>query len=312
MTYKKDVRPPTLPSPTNGGRGLLSEMTPFHSNWRPRLPAHLKQQVPSGATLAAVQKTLAAASLPTVCEEAKCPNRTDCWARGTLTFQILGSVCTRRCGFCAETTGKPLPVNPFEAEQLARAAVALNLKHVVITSPARDDLPDQGSDQFAAAIFHLRQKAPAATVEVLIPDFQGRADLLKRVFAAKPDILNHNLETVRRLTPRVRARATYDRSLDVLKQAAAAGLAAKSGLMVGLGETMEEIFEAFDDLARHNVSLVTVGQYLPPSPAHLPVDKFYSLEEFAAVRKHAESIFKKAMVGPLVRSSYHADEMVRP
>jgi lipoyl synthase len=279
-------------------------------SWRPRLPAHLKQRVPDGPALAAVQAELARHALPTVCEEAKCPNRTDCWARGTLTFQILGSVCTRRCGFCAETTGRPGVVDAAEPEKLVAAARALGLKHVVITSPARDDLRDQGAGQFAAAVRALRAALPAVTVEVLTPDFQGRPDLLNIVFDARPDVFNHNLETVRRLTPSVRGRATYDRSLAVLEAAARAGLAAKSGLMAGLGETEEELLQAFRDLADRGVSHLTLGQYLPPSPRHLPVARFYSLEEFERLRQAAGNYFKKAMVGPLVRSSYHADEMV--
>lgn len=279
-------------------------------SWRPRLPDHLKQSVPSGEALSAVQAELARHSLPTVCEEAKCPNRTDCWARGTLTFQILGSICTRRCGFCAETTGRPGLVDASEPEKLVEAARALGLKHVVITSPARDDLEDQGAGQFARAVRALRAGLPSVSVEVLTPDFQGRPDLLKIVFDARPDIFNHNLETVRRLTPAVRSRATYDRSLSVLESAARAGLAAKSGVMVGLGETREELRTAFEDLSARGVSHLTVGQYLPPSPKHLAVDRFYALEEFEELKALAAPLFKKAMIGPLVRSSYHADEMV--
>jgi lipoyl synthase len=276
--------------------------------WRPRLPAHLKRPVPSGEHFFHIKDELKRAGLPTVCEEALCPNRTECWARGTLTFQILGSICTRRCSFCAETTGRPLGVNGEEPQRLLEAALNLKLKHVVITSPARDDLPDQGAGQFAACIRALREGAPSVTVEVLTPDFQGRDDLLKLVFQAKPDVFNHNLETVRRLTPRVRARATYDRSLSVLEAAARAGLAAKSGLMVGLGETREELLEAFQDLKARGTRFLTVGQYLPPSADHHPVQKFYSPEEFEDLNRVARGLFDQAMVGPLVRSSYHADE----
>ncbi len=278
--------------------------------WRPRLPAYLKQTVPSGAAFAALQEELARTNFPTVCEEAKCPNRTDCWARGTLTFQILGAVCTRRCSFCAETTGRPGAIDPSEPEKLAEAAAKLKLKHVVITSPARDDLDDQGAGAFAASIAALRRRLPSVTVEVLTPDFQGRPDLLKIVFDAQPDVFNHNLETVRRLTPSVRGRATYDRSLFVLESAARAGLPPKSGLMVGLGETEEELLQAFRDLNARGVKALTVGQYLPPSPLHHPVSRFYSPEEFDSLRKIAAPYFEKAMIGPLVRSSYHADEMI--
>lgn len=278
-------------------------------SWRPRLPPHLKQRVPSGEKLIAVQRALSSSAFPTVCEAAKCPNRTDCWARGTLTFQILGSVCTRRCGFCAETTGRPGAVDPSETGRLVEAVRKLRLKHVVVTSPARDDLADQGAGAFAAAIRGLRA-LPGVTVEVLTPDFQGRADLLEIVFTARPDVFNHNLETVRRLTPRVRGRATYDRSLGVLEAAAKAGLAVKSGLMVGLGEARAELLQAFRDLSERGVRSLTMGQYLPPSPAHLPVARFYEPAEFEELKAAAGPLFEKAMIGPLVRSSYHADEMV--
>ncbi len=278
-------------------------------DWRPRLPSHLKQRVPKGGLFFGVRDALGGHGLSTVCEEARCPNRTECWARGTLSFQILGSICTRRCAFCAETTGRPLPPDPQEPEKLAAAVRALRLRHVVITAPARDDLPDQGAGQFAACVEVLRRETPGVTVETLIPDFQGRPDLLKTVFQARPDILNHNLETVRRLTPQVRGRATYDRSLSVVEAAASAGLCAKSGLMVGLGETEEELLEAFRDLKARGVRCLTVGQYLPPSPDHHPVRRFYSPEEFQRLRLAAEPLFDRIMVGALVRSSYHAEEM---
>jgi lipoic acid synthetase len=276
--------------------------------WRPRLPSHLKQPVALGNKYFRLLDRLGRSGIATVCEEAKCPNRSECWSRGTLTFQILGSICTRRCGFCAETTGRPMASDPSEPERLAEAVRGLTLSHVVITSPARDDMPDQGAGQFSACIRTLREKAPGVTVEVLIPDFQGRPDLLEIVFAAKPDILNHNMETVRRLTPRVRSRATYDRSLDVLRRASEAGLLAKSGVMVGLGETMDELLEAFGDMKSHGVRFLTVGQYLPPSPKHYAVQKFYSPEEFDDLRAAAAPFFDHVVAGPLVRSSYHADE----
>ncbi|MBL0349179.1 MAG: lipoyl synthase [Elusimicrobia bacterium] len=281
------------------------------ASFRPRLPAFLKRTVPAGATYERLQDARRESELPTVCEEARCPNRTECWTRGTLTFQILGAVCTRRCAFCAETTGRPGAVDPREPAKLVEAARRLSLRHVVITSPARDDLDDQGAGQFAACVEALRRDLPAVTVEVLVPDFQGRADLLERVFRTRPDVFNHNLETVRRLTPRVRARATYDRTLSVLAAAVRAGLHAKSGVMVGLGETREELGEAFRDLSAAGVRSLTVGQYLPPSPAHFPVDRFYSLNEFEDLKRRATPLFEKAMVGPLVRSSYHADDMVK-
>lgn len=278
------------------------------SAWRPRLPAFMKGAVPAGERLFRVRDVLQGTALPTVCEEALCPNRTDCWARGTLAFQILGSICTRRCSFCAETTGRPGAVDDTEPEKLVEAARKLKLKHVVITSPARDDLDDQGARQFASCVRALRAALPGITIETLTPDFQGREDLLNIVFSAKPDIFNHNIETVRRLTPLVRARATYDRSLEVLGRAALAGLSTKSGFMVGLGETWEELETAMGDLVAAGVKALTVGQYLPPTPAHYAVNRFYSLEEFGRLRAFAHPLFKRVQVGPLVRSSYHAEE----
>jgi lipoic acid synthetase len=272
----------------------------------------MKGSVPAGPTFFRLRETLRAGELPTVCEAALCPNRTDCWARGTLAFQILGDVCTRRCAFCAETTGRPGAVDPGEADRLVAAVSRLQLTHVVITSPARDDLPDQGAGAFAACVAALRRALPPVTVEVLVPDFQGRPDLLEIVFASHPDIFNHNLETVRRLTPAVRARATYENSLSVLSRAASAGMSTKSGLMVGLGEERAELTAAFRDLREAGVRSLTVGQYLPPSPRHHPVARYYSLEEFEELRREASSLFTKAMVGPRVRSSYHADETVNP
>jgi lipoic acid synthetase len=201
-------------------------------------------------------------------------------------------------------------VDVSEPERLAETVLNLQLKHVVITSPARDDLPDQGAGQFAVSINALRQKAPGVTVEVLTPDFQGRPDLLNIVFQARPDVFNHNLETVRRLTPRVRARATYDRSLVVLESASRAGLVTKSGLMVGLGETEDELSEAFQDLHGRGVSYLTVGQYLPPSANHIPLQRFYTLAEFDKLRDQSRPLFRRVSVGPLVRSSYHAEEFV--
>lgn len=282
-------------------------MTSATSLPRPRLPGFLKGSVPSGERLFRVRDVLQDTALPTVCEQALCPNRTDCWARGTLAFQILGSVCTRRCSFCAETTGRPGAVNPAEPDLLVDAVRRLNLNHVVITSPARDDLDDQGASAFAACVRALRDRLPHVTVETLTPDFQGRPDLLAIVFDARPDIFNHNIETVRRLTPSVRARATYDRSLDVLRQAAAAGLATKSGLMVGLGEKWDELETALRDLAAVRVRAVTIGQYLAPSPDHHPVHRYYTPDEFSLLRDGAQQLFEKVQAGPLVRSSYHAD-----
>lgn len=277
-------------------------------SWRPRLRNSAKKQIPSGPLYAKIKNTLSEKNIATVCQSALCPNRSDCWMSGSLAFQILGNVCTRRCAFCGETTGRPRPPDDREPEALAEAVLRLGLKHVVITSPSRDDLPDLGAGQFAKCIEILRRTAPRVTIEILIPDFQRRPDLLDFLFQRRPDILNHNIETVRRLAPVVRPQADHDGSLSLLARAAAKGLTVKSGFMLGLGETETEIFETFQDLRACGVSSLTLGQYLPPSPRHFSVKKFYSEQEFDKLRCAAQKIFSKALVGPLVRSSYHADE----
>lgn len=278
--------------------------------FRPRLPEYLKQSVPSGSAFVAVTEAINEFKLDTVCEAAKCPNRTHCYGRGTLTFQILGSVCTRACGFCAETFGKPVGgADITEPSRVVEAARKLNLKHVVITSPARDDMEDDGANQFAAVIKRFRKELPHVTVEVLTPDFRDRPECLAVVFESRPDIFNHNIETVRRLTPKVRNKATYDRTLHVLDQARKAGLRTKSGIMVGHGETREELVETFKDLRAVDCQMLTLGQYLAPSPRHLPIDRFYTPEEFDSLRREAlQWGFLDVAAGPLVRSSYHADE----
>ena len=281
--------------------------------FRPRLPAYLKQAVPNGRAFSNVMDSIREFKLNTVCEEAKCPNRTHCYSRGTLTFQILGSVCTRACGFCAETFGKPESgFDATEAERVVEAARRLKLKHVVITSPARDDMDDDGAGAFAAVVERFRAELPAVTVEILTPDFRDRQECLDIVFASRPHVFNHNIETVRRLTPKVRNKATYDRTLRVLAKAHQAGLVAKSGIMVGHGEEHDELLETFRDLAASGVRLVTIGQYLAPSPRHLPVVRFYSPEEFDGLRREAlQCGFLDVAAGPLVRSSYHADESIK-
>jgi lipoyl synthase len=285
---------------------IVVENRPF----RPRLPDFLKQDVPSGAAFQAVQTSIQEFKLNTVCEEAKCPNRTHCYARGTLTFQILGDTCTRSCGFCAEKFGTPAKgPDASEPERLIQAARRLGLRHVVITSPARDDLRDQGSQQFADVVNAFHRELPHVTVEILTPDFQADPACLNTVFASRPHIFNHNIETVRRLTPKVRSKATYDRTLAVLKTAKEAGLTTKSGIMVGHGETGPELSETFRDLRSAGCDMLTLGQYLPPSVRHLPVDRFYTPAEFDSLRLEAlQSGFLDVAAGPLVRSSFHADE----
>ncbi len=290
---------------------LTKEKRPF----RPRLPNFLKQSIPpaggpAGDGLNNVRDAIADFKMNTVCVEAKCPNRTHCFNRGTLAFQILGNICTRSCGFCAEKFGNPSgSVDETESIRLVEAAKRLQIKHAVITSPSRDDLFDGGASQFAALVRQFRKELPRVTVEVLTPDFMARKESLQTVFESRPDIFNHNIETVRRLTPKVRSKATYDRSLFVLREAAKAGLTTKSGLMVGHGEGMEELTEAFNDLAEAGCRALTIGQYLPPSTHHLPLLKLYNPDEFDSLRRKAlEYGFLDVSAGPLVRSSYHADE----
>lgn len=285
---------------------------PARTGFRPRLPSFLKQPIPHGEKFTAVQASISAFKLKTVCEEAKCPNRTHCYGRGTLTFQILGDVCTRACGFCGEKFGRPPAPDPAEPRRVVEAARRLGLRHAVITSPARDDMEDDGAGAFAEVVRLFRSDLPNVTVEILTPDFRGRPECLAVVFDSRPHVFNHNIETVQRLTPKVRSKATYDRTLDVLRRASEYGLRTKSGFMVGHGETPEEIHETMTDLRRAGVELLTVGQYLPPSSHHLPLQKVYLPDEFNAIRQEALTLgFTDAATGPLVRSSFHAEEMVK-
>lgn len=253
-------------------------------------------------------------NLHTVCEEARCPNIHECWAeRRTATFMILGDTCTRACRFCAVKTGLPTELDLAEPERVADSVQLMNLKHVVVTAVARDDLKDGGAAVFAETVRAIRRKNPFTSIEVLPSDMGGKEENLALLMDAKPDILNHNIETVRRLTPRVRARAKYDRSLEFLRRAKEMqpAIPTKSSLMVGLGETKEEIIEVMDDLRANNVDIMTIGQYLQPSKSHLKVEKYYRPEEFAELREIALTKgFSHCEAGPLVRSSYHADEQV--
>lgn len=253
-------------------------------------------------------------NLHTVCEEARCPNIHECWAeRRTATFMILGDTCTRACRFCAVKTGLPTELDLAEPERVADSVQLMNLKHVVVTAVARDDLKDGGAAVFAETVRAIRRKNPFTSIEVLPSDMGGKEENLALLMDAKPDILNHNIETVRRLTPRVRARAKYERSLEFLRRAKVMqpAIPTKSSLMVGLGETKEEIIEVMDDLRANNVDIMTIGQYLQPSKSHLKVEKYYRPEEFAELREIALTKgFSHCEAGPLVRSSYHADEQV--
>jgi len=276
-----------------------------------RKPEWLKINLATDPDFAELKKLMRGKGLHTVCEEARCPNMVECWNRRTATFMILGEVCTRNCGFCAVTSGLPTELDLMEPDKVADACVQMNLRHVVVTSVARDDLKDGGAAIFAETVRAIRRKNPQTGVEVLIPDFQADWDALKLVMDAEPDVLNHNIETVRRLSDRVRSRAKYDRSLEVLRRAKAMKphISTKSSIMVGLGETMAELYEAMDDLRANQVDIVTFGQYLRPTTHHLAVEKFYTPAEFAHLRDEGlKRGFAHVQSGPLVRSSYHADE----
>ncbi|MFA4135243.1 MULTISPECIES: lipoyl synthase [unclassified Brevibacillus] len=279
-----------------------------------RKPEWLKINLVSGSELASfkeLKQTMRTKTLHTVCEEAKCPNIHECWASGTATFMILGDICTRACRFCAVKTGLPTELDTAEPERVAEAAEQMRLKHVVVTSVARDDLADGGAQIFADTIRAIRRRLPFASVEVLIPDFMGNWDALKVVMDAKPDVLNHNIEAVRRMSDRVRARAKYDRTLELLKKAKEfqPSIPTKSSLMIGVGETMEEIIETMDDLRSVDVNIMTIGQYLQPTKKHLNVEKFYHPDEFARLKDEGMNRgFSHVESGPLVRSSYHAHE----
>jgi len=303
------VRLPRAPRTRGCASGAGSAAIGAPAEFR-RLPAWLKVQLPGQGDYAATKAVLREQRLVTVCEEARCPNLGHCWERGTATIMILGELCTRRCGFCAVAPGKP---NGFvdwdEPRRVAEAVAAMNLKHTVITSVARDDLEDGGSTVFARVITAIRARS-GTVVEVLIPDFRGRAEDLQRVIDAGPEVINHNLETVERLHPVVRPSARYDRSLELLRRVRGSGrgIRAKSGLMVGLGEYQDEMLQAFDDLAAHGCSLLTIGQYLRPSPDHLPVAEYVHPDRFRWYAERAEAAgIEQVASGPLVRSSFHAD-----
>ena len=278
-----------------------------------RLPDWLRRSLPAGGSHAYTAGLLSDLGLETVCEEARCPNRSECWSRKTATFMVLGAVCTRPCGFCSVNKGTPTAVEGDEPDRLAEAASRLGLKHVVITSVTRDDLPDGGAGHFAACIHAVRRRLPLSSVEVLTPDFQGDAAAIDTVIDAAPEVFNHNLETVPRLYRRVRGRAEYRRSLDLLERvkARAPRLVTKASLMLGIGETTEELFDVFADLRTVGCDVVTLGQYLAPTLKHIPVARFVPPGEFDQLAEAARRLgFKNVVAGPFVRSSYHADEMV--
>ncbi|WP_339147603.1 MULTISPECIES: lipoyl synthase [unclassified Sutcliffiella] len=279
-----------------------------------RKPDWLKIKLNTNENYTGLKKLMREHNLNTVCEEAKCPNIHECWAvRRTATFMILGAVCTRACRFCAVKTGLPTELDTQEPERVAESVKLMNLKHAVITAVARDDLKDGGAAIFAETIRAVRRENPFTTIEVLPSDMGGVFENIEMLMAARPDILNHNIETVRSLTPRVRARATYDRSLELLRRAKELqpDIPTKSSIMIGLGETKEEIIETMDDLRANNVDIMAIGQYLQPSKKHIKVQKYYHPDEFAELKEIAMTKgFSHCEAGPLVRSSYHADEQV--
>jgi lipoic acid synthetase len=278
----------------------------------PKRPEWLKVRIPAGRRYIELKELMRGMELHTVCEEARCPNIGECWGHGTATFMILGDVCTRACRYCAVTSGKPHTLDIGEPKRVAEAVRTMGLKHAVVTSVDRDDLLDGGASLFAATIRKIHELNPDCAVEVLTPDFQGSEASLRSVMDARPEIFNHNIETVRRVFPRVRpGRSKYEVSVELLRRAselAADGLT-KSGLMVGLGETRAEIVETMHDLRDAAVDILTIGQYLQPTPKHVPIDRYYHPDEFAELRREGFDMgFSHVEAGPLVRSSYHAHE----
>lgn len=281
---------------------------------RPKRPEWLKAPAPVGENYRELKQLVTDLKLHTVCESAACPNIGDCWNRRTATFMILGNLCTRRCGFCAVQKGAPLEVDHDEPRRVAEAVERMGLKFAVITSVNRDDQADGGAGIFAATIRAIRERVPGCGVEVLVPDFQGSREAMDIVIEARPDVLNHNTETVPRLYKQVRLGARFERSLEMLAYVKErdASIPTKSGLMLGLGETLEEVRETMRELRAHKVDIVTLGQYLRPSLKHLPIVRYVPVGEFAALKAYGEELgFQHVESGPLVRSSYHADEAVK-
>lgn len=274
-------------------------------------PDWLKIKLPKGTNYTQVKSLIQRYNLHTICTSGKCPNMAECWAAGTATLMILGDICTRSCRFCATQTGKPLPPDAQEPSNVAESIRLMGLKHAVLTSVDRDDLPDKGAAHWAKTIEAIKRVNPNTTMEVLIPDFDGNADLIMQVIGAKPDIISHNLETVRRLTPMVRSRAKYDVSLSVIKTIAEAGVVPKSGIMLGLGEKRNEVLETMDDLISVGCKVLTIGQYLQPTKMNLPVEEYVHPDVFNEYRKIGlEKGFRFVESAPLVRSSYHAEKHI--
>jgi len=288
---------------------MMSRRIPMLETPRPRLPSWFKVNFREGPDYQDIRRLTGALNLHTICEEAHCPNVWECWNNRTATFLILGDICTRRCHYCSVTTGRPLPLDEAEPARVAEAVKILGLRHAVITSVNRDEVSDGGARMFAGTIDAIRRELPTCTIEVLIPDFMGDEMALDTVLAAKPDILNHNIETVPRLFPAVRPQGKYLRSIRLLHSASDKGAVTKSGLMLGLGETLEEVRAVMQDLRRTGCGILSIGQYLQPTKAHWPVIRFYEPTEFQRLKEEGLALgFQHVESGPLVRSSYHADQ----
>lgn len=279
---------------------------------RVRKPEWLKISIGANERYTETKRIVESHCLHTICSSGRCPNMGECWGKGTATFMIGGDVCTRSCKFCNTQTGRPMPLDASEPTHVAESIALMKLSHAVITSVDRDDLPDLGATHWARTITEIKRINPETTIEVLIPDFQGRPELVKQVIEAKPEIISHNMETVRRISPLVRSAANYETSLSVIRQIAESGIVAKSGIMVGLGETTAEVEELMDDLRAVGCQILTIGQYLQPTHRHYPVAAYITPEQFAAYKKAGlEKGFEQVESAPLVRSSYHAEKHIK-
>lgn len=290
---------------------MAEENTLSPDDTRTKKPSWLRVKLPIGEEYKKVRSLVTENKLHTICESGNCPNMGECWGAGTATFMILGNVCTRSCGFCAVATGRPSAVDLKEPFRVAESVRLMKVKHCVITSVDRDDLSDGGANVWVATIREIRKQSPGTTMETLIPDFQGKWENLQLVINEKPEVVSHNIETVRRLTKLVRIQAKYDRSLEVLKHISENGVHAKSGIMLGLGESTDEVLESMQDLRKSNVVILTLGQYLQPTKNHLPVSEFIHPDKFAEFKEAGLKMgFRYVESGPLVRSSYHAERHI--
>ena len=287
----------------------MSEQISELKKQKQKKPSWLKVKLPTGQEYKKVRELVSEHKLHTICESGNCPNMGECWGAGTATFMILGNICTRSCGFCAVSTGKPDEPDFFEPARVANSVKLMEVKHAVITSVDRDDLKDGGADIWVSTVKAIRRKSPGTTLETLIPDFAGKWDNVQKIIDVAPEIVSHNIETVRRLTKAIRVQAKYDRSLELLLRLKQGGMRTKSGVMLGLGESIDEILETMEDLRMVNVDILTLGQYLQPTPKHLPVKDFIEPEKFQEFKEIGlEMGFRYVESGPLVRSSYHAEK----